>query len=127
MHMEFIKLATRLPGNRPPFHPGVLLKEEFLEPLGMTQTELAKRIGVSYVRVNELVNGKRGVTPDTALRLSKLFNMSVEFWLNGQLAWDMWHALHSPAMAEIEKIDPLPRRELVEEDDEDALEALAAD
>lgn len=124
--METIKLAVRLPANREPFHPGVMLLEEFLQPLGMTQTELARRISVSYVRVNELVNGKRGITPDTALRLSKLFNVSVEYWLNGQLRWDMWHALHSPAMAEIEKIEPL-RRELVEEDDESAPEALAAD
>ncbi|HYW10820.1 MAG TPA: HigA family addiction module antitoxin [Longimicrobium sp.] len=124
--METIKLAVRLPGNREPFHPGVMLLEEFLQPLGMTQAELAKRIGVSYVRVNELVNGRRGITPDTALRLSRLFNMSVEYWLNHQLRWDMWHALHSPAMAEIEKIEPLPRRDF-EEDDVYAAEALAAD
>ena len=125
--MEFIKLAVRLSGNRRPTHPGELLLTEFLEPLGMTQTELARRIGVSYVRVNELINGKRRLTPDTALRLSRLLGMSVAFWLNGQLACDMWEALHSPAMAEIEKIEPLPRPDLVEEDDEDAPEALAAD
>lgn len=123
--METIKLAVRLPANRPPFHPGEMLRTEFLEPLGLTQAELAKRIGVSYVRVNELVNGKRGVTPDTALRLSRFFNMSVEFWLNGQLAWDMWHALHSPAMAEIEKIEPLPSRAMEEEEEEPAERAAA--
>lgn len=126
--METIKLAVRLPANRPPFHPGVMLLEEFLQPLGMTQTELAKRIGVSYVRVNELVNGKRGITPDTALRLGRLFGTGPEVWLNDQLGWDMWHALHSPAMAEIEKIEPLELdRRIVGEDDEDAPEALAAD
>lgn len=123
--MESIKLAVRLPQNRPPTHPGEMLRTEFLEPLGITQTELAKRIGVSYVRVNELVNGKRGITPDTALRLSRFFRMSVEFWLNGQLEWDMWHALHSPAMAEIERIEPLERPDL--EEGYDAPEALAAD
>jgi antitoxin HigA-1 len=122
--MEFIKLAARLPANRPPTHPGEMLLTEFLEPLGITQAELAKRIGVSYVRINELVNGKRGVTPDTALRLGKVFDMTPNSWLNGQLAWDMWHALHSPAMAEIEKIEPFPRPDL--EDQEDG-EALAAD
>jgi addiction module HigA family antidote len=126
--MEFIKLAVRLPANRRPTHPGEMLRTEFLEPLGMTQADLAKRIGVSYVRVNELVNGKRGVTPDTALRLSRLFGMSVEFWLNGQLECDMWEALHSPAMAEIEKIEPLELdRRIIGEDDDDEPEALAAD
>lgn len=123
--METIKLAVRLPANRSPSHAGDMLRREFLEPLGITQAELAKRIGVSYVRVNELVNGKRGVTPDTALRLARFFGMSVEFWLNHQLRWDMWHALHAPAMAEIEKIEPLQREPAMY--DEDDGEAIAAD
>jgi antitoxin HigA-1 len=123
--MEMITLAVRLPANRRPTHPGEMLRTEFLEPLGITQADLAKRIGVSYVRVNELVNGKRGVTPDTALRLARFFGMSVEFWLNGQLECDMWEALHSPATAEIEKIEPLELdRRIIGEDDD---EALAAD
>ena len=58
-----------LPKNRPPTHPGEMLIEEFLKPLGMSQTDLANRIRVSFPRVNELVNGKRGVTPDTELML----------------------------------------------------------
>lgn len=125
--METIELAVRLPANRAPIHPGEMLLEEFLKPLGMTQTELAKRIGVSYVRINELVNGKRGMTPDTALRLARLFNVSVESWLNDQLRWDMWHALHAETAAGILDIEPLPRHELVEDDGEAAPEALAAD
>lgn len=127
--METIKLAVRLPANRPPIHPGEMLLEEFLKPYGMTQAELAKRIGVSYVRVNELVNGKRGVTPDTALRLGRLFNTGPEFWLNDQLRWDMWHALRAPAMAEIEQIEPMPKGRIYEEGDNDEAEVapLAAD
>lgn len=126
--MEMIKLAVRLPANRSPIHPGEMLLEEFLKPLEMTQAELAKRIGVSYVRVNELVNGKRGITPDTALRLGRLFNTGPEFWLNDQLRWDMWHALHSPAMAEIEKIEPLPEGRIYEEGEDEAdAQPLAAD
>ena len=125
--MEFIKLAVRLPTHRRPTHPGEMLLEEFLKPLGMSQSDLAKRIGVSYVRVNELVNGKRGLTPDTALRLSRLFGNSVEFWLNGQLECDMWEALHSPAMAEIEKIEPLVYEPYQDEEDDDQAEPLAAD
>ena len=98
---------TRLPANRPPTHPGEMLREEFLIPLEMTQTELARRIDVSYPRVNEIVNGKRGITPDTALRLSRLFGTTPEFWLNGQRNWDLWHALHSPEAEVIEKIEPV--------------------
>lgn len=124
--MEFIKLAVRLPANRHPIHPGEMLLEEFLRPMGITQTELARRIGVSYVRVNELVHGKRRLTPDTALRLSRFFGNSVEFWLNGQLACDMWEALHSPAMAEIEKIEPLPL-DLAIPEEGDGAEPIAAD
>jgi addiction module HigA family antidote len=84
-----------------------MLREEFLAPLGMTQTELAQRIRVSFPRVNELINGKRGVTPDTALRLARLFGTTPEFWLNGQRNWDLWHALHSESARELENIEPV--------------------
>ena len=82
-----------------------MLLTEFLEPLGLTQAELAVRIRVSYPRVNEIVNGKRGVTPDTALRLARLLGTTPEFWLNGQRNWDLWHAMHSPVANEIEGIE----------------------
>ncbi len=94
----------RIPKHGPPTHPGEMLLEEFLKPLGMSQTALAEKIGVSYPRVNEIVQGKRGVTPDTALRLESLFGMEAQFWLNLQLAWDLYHAIHSPAAQEIRKI-----------------------
>lgn len=99
----------RLANKRPPVHPGEMLLEEFLRPCGMTQKELAQRAGMSYPRVNELVHGKRGVTPNTALRLSRLFGTTPEFWLTGQLAWDLWHAMQAPAAKCIERIKPLPR------------------
>jgi antitoxin HigA-1 len=102
-----MRVAKMLPIGGPPTHPGEMLRCEFLEPLGMTQTELAKRIGVSYVRVNEIVNERRGVSADTALRLSQLFGNTADFWMNLQLSWDLWHALHSDAVAEIRKIEPL--------------------
>ncbi len=100
----------RIPTNGPPTHPGEMLNEEFLIPLGMTQAELAKRIGVSYPRINELINGRRGVTPDTALRLERLFGMEAQFWLNLQLVWDLYQAQHSPAAADIARIERLPVR-----------------
>ena len=62
---------VRIPSDRSPTPPGEMLLEEFIKPLGMTQAELADRIGVSYVRLNEIVNGRRGITPSTALRLAK--------------------------------------------------------
>jgi addiction module HigA family antidote len=87
---------ARLPKDRPPSHPGAILREDFLIPLGMTQVDLADKIRVSYPRVNEIVNAKRGITPDSALRLSKLFGTTPEFWLNGQRNWDLWHAMRAP-------------------------------
>jgi antitoxin HigA-1 len=87
-----------------------MLREEFMKPLGMTQVELAERIRVPYVRVNELVNGKRRVTPSTALRLAKAFGTSPEFWLNGQLALDLYRAMNDEQeINEVEKIEPVLR------------------
>lgn len=84
-----------------------MLLEDYLKPLGMTQVELAEKIHVSYPRVNEIVNGKRGITPDTALRLAALFGTTPEFWLNGQRNWDLWHAMRSPSAKEINTIQPV--------------------
>ena len=83
---------VRIPTNREPTHPGEMLLKEFLEPMGITQRELATSIHVPYQRVNEIINRKRGVTPSTALRLAKFFNMTEDFWLNLQLRWDLYKA-----------------------------------
>lgn len=82
-----------------------MLLVEFLKPLKMTQVELADRIFVSYPRVNEIIKGKRGITPDTALRLSALFGTTSEFWLNGQRNWDLWHAMRAPAASVLKSIE----------------------
>jgi len=81
-----------LPKNRPPTHPGVMLLEEFLKPLQLSQADVARRLKMPMNRLNELIKGKRGMTPDTALRLSELFTVSPEFWMNLQAGWDLWHA-----------------------------------
>jgi addiction module HigA family antidote len=99
---------VRIPTSGPPTHPGEMLQEEFLKPICMSQTELAAKIHVSYPRINELIHGKRGITPDTALRLEQLFGMEAQFWLNLQLAWDLYHMIHSPAAKRIRKIKRLP-------------------
>ena len=101
----------RVPTHRPPTHPGEMLEEEFLKPLGITQTDFAARIGVSFQRINTLVRGKRGVTPDTALRLERALGMSADFWMNLQLRWDLWQAMTGPQAEEIERIQPLPELE----------------
>ena len=72
-----------------------MLLEEFLTPMGITQRELADAIHVPYQRVNELVNQKRGVTPSTALRLARFFNVSADFWLNLQVRWDLYRVQQS--------------------------------
>ncbi|MBI2330778.1 MAG: HigA family addiction module antidote protein [Chloroflexi bacterium] len=83
---------VRVPTNRIPTHPGEMLLEEFLNPMGISQRDLADNIQVPYQRVNEIVNGRRGITPSTALRLAKFFDMSAEFWMNLQLRWDLYFA-----------------------------------
>lgn len=102
-------VERRLPRHRPPTHPGQMLREDFLVPLGITQSELASRLGVSFPRLNEIVRGKRGVTPDTALRLARVVGMSADFWLGLQQDWDLWHAIHSDQAAEIKRLKPLGR------------------
>ena len=82
----------RIPTHRTPTHPGEMLLEEFLKPMGLTQQQLADGIHVPYQRVNELVNGKRGMTPSTALRLAKFFGTSPDFWMNLQMRWDIYFA-----------------------------------
>lgn len=73
----------------PPVHPGEILLEEFLKPMGISQYRLAKDTSVPTRRINEIVQGKRAITPDTALRLSRYFGLSDRFWLNIQTRYDL--------------------------------------
>lgn len=98
---------VRIPTHRPPAHPGEVLVEDFLKPISMTQVDLAGRIHVPFQRVNAIANGRRSITPDTALRLAKLFNTSPDFWLNLQLIWDLYEAAHSKDAAVLAKIQPV--------------------
>lgn len=85
-------MAVGLPKNRPPTHPGEVLREDFLRPLGLSQKKLAEAIGVSYPRLNEIVNEKRAVTPDTAVRLAAFFETSPEVWMGLQADVDLYRA-----------------------------------
>jgi addiction module HigA family antidote len=84
-----------------------MLLEEFLNPMGITQRQLAEGIRVSYQRVNELVNRRRGITPGTALRLARFFGTSPDLWMNLQLRWDLYHAQKAEAQA-LERIKRAP-------------------
>ena len=90
-------VGRRLPRKRPPTHPG----ESF------TQTELARCLDVSYPRLNEIIKGRRSVTPDTALRLSRVLGMSADFWLGLQQDWDLWHAMNNPQAEKIKHLKPI--------------------
>ena len=85
-HKEVITMKTKILA---PIHPGEILMEEFLKPLGISQYKLAKDINVPARRINEIVHGKRSISADTALRLSRYFNLSERFWLNLQARYDL--------------------------------------
>ncbi|MDF1521041.1 MAG: HigA family addiction module antitoxin [Brevefilum sp.] len=97
---------VRIPSDRSPTHPGEMLLEEFLKPLGLTQRDLADAIHVPYQRVNEIVNGRRGVTTSTALRLARYFGNSPGFWMNLQLRYDLYETEQDEGK-EINKIQTL--------------------
>ncbi len=101
--------TRRLPALRPPTHPGEMLLHEFLKPLAVSQSALAVRLGVSFPRLHEIIRGKRGVTPDTALRLARVLGMPAGFWLGLQQDWDLWHAMHGKQAAAIARLKPLRR------------------
>jgi antitoxin HigA-1 len=100
----------RMPTHRPPLHPGEILLEEFMKPYGLTQIELAHRLGISRQTLSAVLHGKRGIQWPLAFRLSRLFGTSPELWLNGQLQWDVWQALHGGEIRRFwEEIEPLDR------------------
>lgn len=88
---------VRVPTHREPTHPGEMLLLEFLDPLGLSQRKLATGIHVPYQRVNDLVNGRRGITPSTALRLARYLGTSADFWMNLQSRWDLYRAQREEA------------------------------
>ena len=92
--------------KRKPTHPGEMLREDFLPDYGLTVSRLAKAIGVSRQSVNELLRERRGVSPEMALRLARLFGNSPEFWLNAQRAVDLWEAAQA-IQNEVARITPL--------------------
>lgn len=95
----------RVPTRRQPTHPGEMLAEEFLLPMGISQRKLAQGINVSYWQVNEIVNQRRGVSPSMALRLARFFRTSGAFWMSLQQRWDLYEVQKAEA-ADLKRIRP---------------------
>jgi addiction module HigA family antidote len=96
---------VRVPTNREPTHPGEILHEEFLKPMGISPQELADSIRVPYQHIDELVIGKREITPSMALRLARYLGTTAGFWMNLQLRWDLYQAQQREAK-QLEMIKP---------------------
>ena len=96
---------NRTPTDRPPVHPGEVLLKEFLDPMRLTQRELAQAIHVPYQRVNDIVRQRRGVTPSTALRLARYLGTTADFWMGLQAHWDLVHA-QTAEQDELAQIEP---------------------
>jgi addiction module HigA family antidote len=103
---SLIEEEAMLPRNRRPNAPGEILRHEFLEPLGLSQKELAQALGITRVRLSEILRGRRAITPDTAFRLGRFFDTTAEFWLGLQTDIDLWDTLQDHH-AEYEKIKPV--------------------
>lgn len=101
-----MSIANTRPMTRRPTHPGEMLREDFLPDFGLTVAGLAEAVGVSRQSVNELLRGRRAVSPEMALRLARLFGNTPEFWLNAQRAVDLWDAAQG-IKAEVARIKPL--------------------
>jgi addiction module HigA family antidote len=82
-----------IPKNRRPTHPGNILLTEFLEPMGLSQKDLQEHLGWTYARINEIINGKRGISPKSSLDLADAFGTTPGFWMNLQNHYDLWEAL----------------------------------
>jgi addiction module HigA family antidote len=98
-----LEAFSMIPSHRTPTHPGEVLQQEFLSPLGITQVALADHLGVSVQRINELVRGKRGISPETAWFLAQAFDTTPEFWLNLQAAYDLAEARPLRAVRRLRK------------------------
>ena len=114
----------RIPSHGPPTHPGAMLQEEFLKPLGLSRKAFAAAVGLPYGQVDKIINGQEPVTAGIACRFAKYIGGTPGFWLNGQMAWDLYHALCAEAAA-LEQIQPLVRDDIPEPEELDSAAAVA--
>jgi addiction module HigA family antidote len=105
----------------PPLHPGEMLREDFMKPLGLSSNALAMELRVPVTRISEIVRERRGITADTALRLARYFSMSPEFWMRLQMDFDLESAVEAEETAIREAIRPRPLRTLPNQEDSRAI------
>lgn len=100
------KVTIRLPKNRPPVHPGEILLEEYMVPCDITQLEMATHLKISRKHLIDIIHTRKPVSLEIAQRLAKLFKTSIDFWVQGQMAFDLWHSIRHPSK-ELKRIKPL--------------------
>jgi addiction module HigA family antidote len=103
-------MTLLVPTDQPPITLGEMLVEEFLKPLGVSPKAFAEYIGITYARLNEIVNGQRRVTPDTAMRFSRALGTTPDLWLNMQMVADLYEIRHGQKAADIDRIRPIVPR-----------------
>ncbi len=106
MKLNTTKTTLRLPKNRPPIHPGIILFEEYMTPYDITQQQMADHLKISRKHLIDIIHGRKSLSLEIAQRLAKLFQTSIDFWMQGQLAFDIWHAMKHPSK-ELKTIKPL--------------------
>lgn len=104
------KMTNVIRNGMPPMHPGEILKELYLNPMGLSVNKLAIRMGVTATRMNQIVHGTRGITADTALRLSKVFGTSAQLWLNLQNTYEL-RLIETTHSEDIDRIEPFKMNE----------------
>ena len=105
MNTNSAKTTMRLPKNRPPVHPGEILLEEFMLPYDITQQEMAVSLKISRKHLIDIIHARKPLSLEIAQRLAKFFQTSIDFWINGQIAYDLWHAVRNPSK-ELKGIKP---------------------
>lgn len=103
------KKTILLPQNRPPVHPGEILAEEYVLPYHITQQEMAVHLKISRKHLIDIIHGRKPISLEIAQRLAKLFRTSIDFWIQGQMAHDLWHAVRNPSR-QLRTIKPLKLR-----------------
>jgi len=106
MNVRANTTTIRLPENRPPVHPGEILLEEFMAPYNITQQEMAVHLKMSRKHLMDIIHARKPVSLEIAQRLAKLFRTSVDFWIQGQIVYDLWHAVRNTSK-ELKSIKPL--------------------
>lgn len=106
MKFNTAKTTIRLPKNRPPVHPGIILLEEYMIPYDITQQQMADHLRISRKHIIDIIHTRKPISLEIAQRLAKLFQTSIDFWMQGQLAFDIWHAMRNPSK-ELKVIKPL--------------------